>query len=203
MLRRLSFAGSALVLTLSGCSAAPTTQIADSGAPTPPSAGVTAKPPAPAPPDPSPVPKGDTSRTVRCDNLIASEKELPPGFPPILDSVAFQREIEFRRPQANPPDPWSFHKSGLPVRIGARVELRVPPEQKSRLRIKWGNPPAPSSEPGGLIVVDGCASPDPAAEWIVFAGGYEVRGPGCYPLDVTAGGRTERVRVAIGARCPA
>ena len=40
------------------------------------------------------------------------------------------------------------------------------------------------------------------AEWLVFAGGYEVDVAMCVPLIVRTGGREQQVRIGVGTGCP-
>jgi hypothetical protein len=73
---------------------------------------------------------------------------------------------------------WWWTKHGLVVKGTARVALEVPSEHIADMRIGWGSGPA---VPVASVTVD-C---DPPMDfWLAFPGGYWVKEPGCYPIDV-------------------
>jgi hypothetical protein len=89
-----------------------------------------------------------------------------------------------------------FAKWGLQVRRDTHVELSVPPRANGEFWIGWGN----AAEPSDRVVVDRCAGSRP---WVVFAGGYWVRTPGCVELEISVdGSRRQTVSIGIGAPCP-
>lgn len=92
---------------------------------------------------------------------------------------------------------WWWSKHGLLVKGTAHIEVEVPTEHVGDMRIGWGGGPA---TPVVSVTVD-C---DPQLDfWLAFPGGYWVREPGCYPVDVRVdGGPASQVYIGIGAPCP-
>lgn len=97
-----------------------------------------------------------------------------------------------------------FGKSGLYVRQGAKFELVAPDDG---MLILWGS----GQTPYARLQIPGCTAADARlslskaapTDWLVFTGGFFVREHGCYPLIVRVGDKEERVRIAVGADCPA
>jgi len=91
---------------------------------------------------------------------------------------------------------WWWAKHGLLVAGGSLVELAVPREHDADVRIGWGMPATPAVR----VIIDCELAGD---SWAAFAGGYWVREPGCYPIDVRVdGGPARSVDLGIGAPCP-
>lgn len=90
---------------------------------------------------------------------------------------------------------WYWAKWGLVARGATPIDLAVPDELIDDMRIGWGGQP---SEPAASTFMD-CEDTD---RWLAFAGGYWVREPGCYAVDVTIGTEpAQRVDIGIGAPC--
>ena len=159
----------------------------------PPDAGVSVQPPnaGQAPSTPT------VSGSVPCDQAIDAPVELPPDFVVVLDSVALPVG---RTLQVNPAGSESelplFAKHGLVVRADATVELRVPSDWETRVQVGWGSPAAP----GRVVTVSACPARG-QAPWLVYAGGYWVDSPACFPLIVRAQGRATQVRIGVGEDC--
>jgi hypothetical protein len=73
------------------------------------------------------------------------------------------------------------------------VEITVAREWRDRAAIGWGN-----AGVSPTVRIGGCRS---TTEWVAFTGGYYVRSPACVPLIVRMGGRSQRIRVAVGRPC--
>ena len=106
-----------------------------------------------------------------------------------------------RAPEGDEYPYWA--KLGLLLRIGSGpVDVRLPAAWRGRATILWGY--ANLHDPGAWLRLEGCPLPrvgKPWSQWIAYAGGVSVKRPACVPLLVSAGGRTERVELAIGRRC--
>ena len=95
-----------------------------------------------------------------------------------------------------------FAKVGIVVRAGAPVVLQVPPRWRGTYALTYAARVARTVHSGSVrLSVHACSGP--LGRWSAYAGGYLVERPVCVPLLVRARGRTARVRVAIGKRCPA
>ena len=135
--------------------------------------------------------------SVPCEQAIDAPPEVPADLVLVLDNVALPVG---RTLQVNPAGSESelplFAKHGLVVRAGAAVELRVPPEWEQRVRLGWGSP----AVPGRRVTVPACPARG-QEPWLVFAGGYWVDAPVCFPLIVRSQGRETQVRIGVGQDC--
>ena len=122
---------------------------------------------------------------------------------PLALSGLFPRTVAGLGPRGEDGRYWT--KAGALVRGGKAVVLSVPSRYRGVLvthYARMGNgeqavriEPCPSATPA--FSYDGVVGPVTA-----FSGGFGVSRPGCYPLDVTvAGGRSYRVRLALGRPC--
>jgi hypothetical protein len=141
------------------------------------------------------------ARVIGCEMAIGSARRPDSDLTVIFDVIAV--------PAAHAGSSWLhantttgegaarlFAKRGLLVRRGAEVRLGVPERAAGRLWIGWGNP----GVPGATARFHRC---DGADEWILFAGGYWVREPGCFPLRVSVpDGREQQILIGIGGPCP-
>lgn len=96
-------------------------------------------------------------------------------------------------------------KVGAFVRAGRPVVLSVPLSYRSTFFVHY----AQTRAAGAAVRIEPCPPSTPAFSYegtvgpvTGFSGGFEVTRPGCYPLDVRVeGGRSYRVRVALGRAC--
>jgi hypothetical protein len=124
-----------------------------------------------------------SSATAGGRKLILGVVALPPYLP---QTVADENEPHWHY--------WS--KTGLAVRGGALVTIRVPAAWRDRAAIGWGNPASPASS----LRVARCTWMD--FKWNAYAGGFFLRDrAACVPLVVQARGSTATVRVGVGRRC--
>jgi hypothetical protein len=159
-----------------------------SGSPTPPSHPT------------QPASSANRVRTLPCDESIGNQSP-PRDMRVVLGVVALPASPGLRRALQTSRTGASsrlFAKTGLSVRAGARFQLIVPTELRSRLSIGWGN--AGEGHVGSIITVAGCQAPH--RQWIDFAGGYWVTRPMCAALIVAGEGRRRRVQIGIGKACP-
>jgi hypothetical protein len=96
-----------------------------------------------------------------------------------------------------------FAKVGVGIRGTAPVTLRVPPAGEGSVSMTgWSLPGGANRESKVIWIsqrIDGrCAD----AEWRMYPGGLEFRGPQCLRLIVEAGGRTAGVPFGLGRPCP-
>lgn len=161
--------------------------------------------PGATPPQPSSTPTS-TPVPIGCGGVIGGGKPGP-EWKIVGDAVALP---SLRRPalQAFPlaegdaamvdsdvVEPgWYWTKWGLVARGAHEIELAVPDKLIDDMRIGWGQ----FIEPAASTVMD-CADTD---GWLAFTGGYWVREPGCYALNVTVDtDPPQRVDIGIGASC--
>lgn len=93
-------------------------------------------------------------------------------------------------------DGLQFAKFGLAIKDGAEVEVAVRSEQAQRILVEWG--PSEPNVPGSALVFENCGA---SQEWLVFAGGAWVPGPGCYEFVVRTSGRSDLLQLGIGTTC--
>lgn len=126
------------------------------------------------------------------DGVVA----LPSTDMPALQAVEVTVAQDNSEAASTADESWWWAKQGLLVHGMARVELEVPPEHRDELRIGWGGAPA---TPTISVTLD-C---DPHIDdWLAFPGGYWVREPGCYPINVRVDdGPARPVHIGIGAPC--
>jgi hypothetical protein len=102
------------------------------------------------------------------------------------------------------------YKIPIAVRTGKPVFLRVPPEARGNLALNYARRNAAKIEDGqSLVLVKPCPSQTRrffgsgrVGRWTAFSGGFIVRTPGCYPIEVARAGKAfTRRRVAFGRRC--
>ena len=182
-----------IALVVSGCDAGAEPQPARTAAPTPSSPVASRRVPAEA----------AAGGTVSCADVIGTVSAPDPDLTVIGDAVAVPAATGRSGPlqvSADHDDGTGAKlcaKSGLVVRRGAEVRLRVLAPAAGRAWIGWGSP----GVVGRHALVDGC---DGSGAWIAFAGGYWVRSPMCVPVGIrVAGGVEQRVNIPVGAPCPA
>jgi hypothetical protein len=186
-----------IVLVSAGCDAGPEAQPARTTVPS-----LTAAPAPSSPAAASPRRSADIAAgTVSCADVIGAVPAPDPDLTVIGDAVAVPAATGSSRPLQVSADHDArtgaklFAKTGLVVRRGAEVRLRVLAPAVGRAWIGWGS----SGVPGRQAVVDGC---DGSGAWIAFAGGYWVRSPMCVPLGIrVAGGAEHRVDIPVGTPC--
>jgi hypothetical protein len=144
------------------------------------------------------TPHAEGSGSIPCRTIDAFASP-PTNLVVVLDNVALplRRAIGALPATTLGPSAGLFSKQGLVVRAGVPVELLVPPEWQTRVRIGWGSP----GLPGSAVAVPACP-PTGTASWLVFAGGYWVDSPVCFPLLVRTAGREHLVRIGIAIECP-
>jgi hypothetical protein len=132
---------------------------------------------------------------LECATTIDSVDEPPEGYRTVLDVAALDgTELEVN--EVGSGDDRYYAKTGLLVRAGQSFVLEVPEAQRGAMSIDWGSLEERTWERS----VPAC---DSDASWLVFAGGYRVREPGCLPLRVRQGEREEEVEIGVGAPCGA
>jgi hypothetical protein len=104
-----------------------------------------------------------------------------------------------RQPQGAPPSQTYFAKAGLGVRSGTSWHLSVAPEDADHLRIGWGSP---VKTPSTTVLPPEQCGPTLRTGWLWYPGGYWTDRPGCYAVVVHVSGRSQEVRVGVGAPCP-
>jgi hypothetical protein len=91
-------------------------------------------------------------------------------------------------------------KAGILIRPGSRpVDLIVPVAWRNRLAIEWGA----GGDSGGVassLRITGCAAY--GRKWLGYPGSFHVSAPGCVPLIVRTGGRSQTLHFGVGRRCP-
>lgn len=93
-------------------------------------------------------------------------------------------------------DGLQFAKFGLAIKDGSEVEVAVRSEQAERILVEWG--PAEPGVPSSALTFSDCGASE---EWLIFAGGAWVPGPGCYEFVVRTGDRRDSLHLGIGATC--
>ena len=141
------------------------------------------------------------SSTLICEHMIDGDPP-PQDFTVVLGAVALPAAPGYAALQASAegPDPASglFAKTGLLVRAGTAARIDVPVSVGGAVGIGWSGWPSVASR---TFVVPPC--PDLAGTgWLSFPGGFWADRPLCLPLDVSAGGRQQRVQVGVGTACP-
>jgi hypothetical protein len=135
---------------------------------------------------------------LTCEHAIDGS---PPSaeYTVVLDAVALLASPRSPALQATDSggSPLLFARTGLLVRAGVRARLEIPAAVAPDTGIGWSGWP---SQPGRAVVVPACPDAE-GTGWLAFAGGYWADGPLCLPLDVTAGGRQQRVEIGVGAPC--
>jgi hypothetical protein len=149
-----------------------------------------------------------TGSTIDCASAVDVPEPVSPSAAEVVvfDRVAIPRgRSTGLAPYTGRPDRLKYWlKAGLLVRrhgtpLGAApgptkpVEISVAPKWQDRAAIGWGN-----AGVSPTVRIPGCRSTTP---WVAFTGGYYVRSPACVPLIVRMGGRTQRIRVAVGRPC--
>jgi hypothetical protein len=107
-------------------------------------------------------------------------------------------------------------KSGIAVRAGKAVRLRIPPEARGSISMVYGVdrdgtlPNVRRVRQGqALVRVKPCAphrprfsDGRPIGPWTAFNGGFVMRGAGCYPIEVARAGKPfTRRMLGFGKRC--
>lgn len=140
------------------------------------------------------------SAMLRCSDNLGAQNPVS-SYRVVLGVVALPRADTGPALQTSRDDEAGelrlFAKAGLIIRAGAGFRLSVPPAERGRLAIGWGNSVALSSR----LVIPGCHSAE-GGRWIGYPGGFFVRSVMCATVDVEAGGRTQPVHIGVGAPCP-
>lgn len=149
-------------------------------------------------PPQSPGQQISTSEILDCGHLTGTDAPAN-DLETVMDVAALPADGTAGTLQANPTGPEDspirfFAKRGLVVRAGTSFDLVVPPDERERLAISWGNADVPTWQ---LHV----SCPHPSATWLSFPGGYFLPEPGCVSLVVRTADDEERVRVGAGAPC--
>lgn len=145
-----------------------------------------------------------TFTLVDC-NSIGDEAPIA-GYLVVGDSVSLpDPSLTAALGASRDPDPVSprltyFAKAGLGIHVGKQWRITVPDQAAGHLLIGWGSPATPSSSIGPPPPT--CHLPPSTSGWLWFPGGFWTDRPGCYPLVVDAGGRTQQISVGIGQPCP-
>lgn len=107
-------------------------------------------------------------------------------------------------------------KSAIAVRAGAPVVIRVPPEARGDVALEYwvkpdgGFPDVKHVADGqSEVLVKPCppntrrfSGPGRVGSWTAYAGGFVLRAPGCYPIEVARQGKPFKRRlVGFGRRC--
>ena len=147
---------------------------------------------------PSPSTSAEPDRTASLD-CRAIDTVAPPSTYPVVDEVVALQLRPQHQPAQNPAHPgWPlFVKTGLGVRADRSAELAVPPENRAALRIGWGSP----AEPSLMVTVSPCPGVATPTGWLRYPGGYWVKEPGCYPLELRTAQTVKGICVPIGAPC--
>lgn len=144
----------------------------------------------------------DAAATLKCHNSI--DTQVPPStFRVVLGVVALPAspgypalQTSLTGDQAGPTR--LFAKTGLAIKAGATFELVVPEQYHNRVGIGWGGAP---SAPSQRLVVPGCTDTG-GTGWLSYPGGYWIDHPGCIPLIIRVGNRSQQVSIGLGAPCP-
>lgn len=159
--------------------------------------------PAPAPGPPTTSPSRAVvaqSVTLNCEMPIADVER--PQSRPLLDAVAIRAyPAKFRRTaQTNTGPPYRFFaKTGLNVRAGQRVTLRLVDQKGNRIAIGWGTNAIHWAKE---VIVPGCTNATRHRPWLVYPGGFAMDTVACVALNVSAGNQTSTFRVPVGKDCP-
>jgi hypothetical protein len=92
-----------------------------------------------------------------------------------------------------------FPKVGLILEAGTAFNLSIPTQIRGAVKIDWPNSGYTLADE---LVVPGCTSHQPNDEWLVYPGGFWLKGPGCVPLEVTKGQKSQTIYIPIGKPCP-
>lgn len=156
--------------------------------------------PVPGPPTGSPAKTAVAqSVTLNCEMPLADVRR--PQSSPVLNAVSIPAyPAKYRRTaETNTGPPYRFFaKTGLNVRAGQRVTLRLVDQRGNRIAIGWGT--------NGIrwakeVVVPGCTSATDHRPWLIYPGGFAMDAVTCVTLKVSAGGQTSTLRVPVGKDC--
>lgn len=145
-----------------------------------------------------------TFTSVDCNSI--GDDEPPAGYLVVGGSVSLPDPSRTAALGASrDPDPASprltyFAKAGLGIHVGKQWRITVPEQAAAHLLVGWGSPATPSSSIGPPPST--CHLPLSTTGWLWFPGGFWTDRPGCYPLVIDAGGRTQQISVGIGKPCP-
>ena len=170
-----------LLVSLAGCSAAPT-------------------PAAPHPGAEEVETREQPSRELDCADSIDAFDDLEeyPDYTQLLDAVALPSARADHEPlqsvaQEGPTEFEYFAKFGLLTRGDASARINV--DDPDRARISWGN----FSEDSDVVELHlpGCGG----GGWHAFPGGVRTTEPMCLSLTVASNGQHETVELALGTSC--
>lgn len=138
--------------------------------------------------------------TLACADQIGWPRTVPPGYAVSYGRVALPTGKAFSAVRFDPSKPKSkfWAKQGLLVKPGTAFELIVPAAWTSRLTIEWGNPGHATTH----LWVTSCASKQPGAHWLAYAGGFTINKPACIPLIVKTSTAQRTVHLGAGKACP-
>lgn len=134
---------------------------------------------------------------MNCDMPIAGESH--PQSQPILNVVSIGAVDRQSVLDTTGPPYRYFAKTGLNIRAGHRITLRVDDQGSNRIAIGWGT--------NGIrwakrLIVPACTSPTDHSPWLIYPGGFVIDALTCISLDVTSGNLTSRLKVPVGKPCP-
>lgn len=162
-----------------------------------------------AAPAPGPVPSPPTSSpsktavaqavTLNCEMPITGARR--PQSRPALNAVSIPPipPKDRRITEADTAPPYRFlAKTGLNVRAGQRVTLRVVDQGGNRMAIGWGT--------NGIhwakeVIVPGCTNATDHRPWLIYPGGFAMDAVACVTLNISAGHQTSTLRVPVGKNC--
>lgn len=163
-----------------------------------------------APPTPSQTKSSGISEssTLNCADWTGTGSLEGNGLTIVAGVVTLPVAATFGPVQANP-NPEGTHTRGsvtrfyakqpLAIRTGRTFDLIVPPGERDRLAIDWGNSPGNYTE--RLHVACPTNTTNAKAQWLIFAGGYFAPRRRCSSLIVRTDGQDHHVRIGVGARC--
>jgi hypothetical protein len=114
------------------------------------------------------------------------------GYRVVAAVVAVPTDRVLRVATSGEPAAELFAKWGLLVRTGETAEVSA---ESGPALIGWGS----SAVPAASVRITACR--EGSRPWTAFAGGTWLNEPACVPLLIRAGGRSQHVRLPIGAPC--
>lgn len=125
-----------------------------------------------------------------------------PQSRPVLDAVSIPPipAKDRRNTEADTEPPYHFFaKTGLNVRAGQHLTLRVADQGANRIAIGWGTNAVHWTKE---LVVPGCTNATDHRPWLIYPGGFVMDAVACVTLRVTVGNQTSTLRVPVGKSCP-
>ena len=92
-----------------------------------------------------------------------------------------------------------FGKTGLNIRTGHRITLRIADQGSNRVAMGWGT--------NGIrwakeLIVPACTPPTEHSPWLIYPGGFVIDTAACISLEVISGTHTSTLRIPVGKTCP-